>query len=113
MNCLFCQIIEGLIPATPCYQDDKVFAFPDLHPRAPTHVLIVPKKHIATINELMPEDAELIGHMVLTAKHLAKEYGFAEQGFRLVMNCNSWGGQTVFHVHLHLLGGRAMDWPPG
>jgi histidine triad (HIT) family protein len=113
MNCLFCQIIEGTLPSTPCYQDEKVFAFPDLHPRAPTHVLIVPKKHIATINELMPEDAELVGHMVLTAKHLAQEYGLAEQGFRLVTNCNSWGGQTVFHVHLHLLGGRAMEWPPG
>lgn len=113
MNCLFCQIIEGTIPSTPCYQDDKVFAFHDLHPRAPTHVLIVPRKHIATVNDVMPEDASLIGHMVLTAKQLAHDYGFAEQGFRLVMNCNSWGGQTVFHVHLHLLGGRAMDWPPG
>ncbi len=113
MSCLFCQIIEGSIPAKPCYEDDKVFVFHDLHPQAPTHMLIVPKKHIASINEATPEDAALIGHMMLTAKQLAKDAGFAEQGFRLVMNCNSWGGQTVFHLHLHLLGGRMMTWPPG
>lgn len=113
MNCLFCQLIEGSIPSEPCYQDDKVFVFHDLHPRAPTHMLIVPKKHIATVNDVTPEDAALLGHMVLTAKQLAQAEGFAEQGFRLVMNCNSWGGQTVFHLHLHLLGGRTMDWPPG
>lgn len=113
MTCLFCQIIEGQIPSTPVYQDDKVFVFNDLHPRAPTHMLVVPKKHIATVNEADIDDASLIGHMVLTAQQLAKTQAFAEQGYRLVMNCNSWGGQTVFHLHLHLLGGRAMDWPPG
>jgi len=113
MNCLFCQIIAGVLPATPCYQDDKVFVFPDLHPQAPTHLLIVPKQHIATLNDATPDDVLLLGHMVLIATQLAKEHGVAEQGFRLVMNCNEGGGQTVFHVHLHLLGGRAMHWPPG
>lgn len=113
MTCLFCEMIKGAIPVTPCYEDEEVFAFNDINPRAPTHQLIVPKRHIATINDLTTEDAALVGHMVLVAQRLAKDQGFAEQGFRMVMNCNSWGGQTVFHLHLHLLGGRAMTWPPG
>lgn len=113
MTCLFCEMIKGAIPVIPCYEDEEVFAFNDINPRAPTHQLIVPKRHIATINDLTPEDTALVGHMMLVAQRLAKEQGFAEQGFRTVMNCNSWGGQTVFHLHLHLLGGRAMAWPPG
>lgn len=113
MDCLFCKIIKGEIPAKIIYQDDNVVAFEDINPQAPHHKLIVPKKHIATLNDLQPEDNELVGQIYQAAKHLAKELGIAESGYRVVMNCNRGAGQTVFHIHAHLLGGRQMLWPPG
>ena len=113
MDCLFCKIVKQQIPAKIVYEDEKVLAFDDITPKAPTHVLVIPRKHIATINDLEHEDTMLVGHMIHTAKHIAKKLQHADDGFRLVMNCNSYGGQTVFHIHLHLLAGRAMTWPPG
>lgn len=113
MGCLFCKIINGDIPADIIYQNDDVLGFKDLNPQAPTHVLFIPKKHIATVNELDANDAELIGKLYLAAKDFANEAGFAEQGYRLVMNCNEGAGQTVFHIHLHLLAERRFSWPPG
>lgn len=113
MDCLFCKIVNKEIPATIAYSDDKVIAFDDLHPRAPTHKLIIPRKHIATLNDLTTEDAPLIGHLLYTAQTLAKQYGIAEAGYRVVMNCNADAGQAVFHIHLHLIGGRHLTWPPG
>ena len=113
MDCLFCSIAAHTIPADIVYEDDKVVAFRDITPQAPTHILIIPRKHIATLNAIEEADCALLGHMALTAKTLAAQEGFAEQGYRLVMNCNDDGGQTVFHIHMHLLGGRGMSWPPG
>ena len=113
MDCVFCKIIQQEIPTKIIYQDDLVLAFDDLHPRAPQHKLIIPRKHIATLNDLHEEDTLLAGHLLQTARHLAKELGIADAGYRIVMNCNSGAGQAVFHIHLHLLGGRAMTWPPG
>lgn len=112
-NCIFCQIAAGELPADIYYQDDEVVAFRDIHPVAPTHLLIIPKRHIATANEFSDADTALIGRLSITAAKLAKELRIAESGYRMVMNCNRDAGQTVFHVHLHLLGGRAMSWPPG
>lgn len=113
MDCLFCKIAAGQIPAKIIYRDDQVIAFDDINPQAPHHKLIIPLKHIPTINDLAVEDNALIGHMLQTAKKLAKEFGIHEEGYRVVMNCNSGAGQTVFHIHAHLLGGRQMTWPPG
>ena len=113
MDCLFCKIAQGIVPAEIIYQDDKVVAFNDIHPHAPQHKLIISRKHIATLNEVEEEDTALLGHMVQTAKKIAKENNIAEEGYRLVMNCNPGAGQTVFHIHLHLLGGRRLTWPPG
>lgn len=113
MDCLFCKIVNGEIPAKIVYRDDLVLAFEDINPQAPHHILIIPQKHINTINEVKSEDNELIGHMVQTAKLLAKEMNIAEEGYRLVINCNAGAGQTVFHVHIHLMGGRRFTWPPG
>lgn len=112
MDCLFCKIINKEIPADIIYEDDQVLAFNDISPQAPTHALIIPKKHIATINDLNIDDEALIGHMVKTAALIAKEKGFDEMGYRTVFNCNPHGGQTVYHIHLHLLGGKPMGWPP-
>jgi histidine triad (HIT) family protein len=112
-DCLFCKIIKGDIPATLVYEDETVIAFNDLHPQAPTHILIVPRKHISTLNHLIEIDTLTIGHMVQIAQQLANELEHGENGYRLVMNCNSDGGQTVFHIHLHLLAGRQLEWPPG
>jgi len=112
-DCLFCKINNGEIPAEILYQDDDVTAFRDISSQAPTHFLVIPKKHISTINDFESSDAELIGKMYLTAKKICAEEGVSGSGFRTVMNCNEDGGQTVFHVHLHVLGGRAMSWPPG
>lgn len=112
-DCIFCKIAAGEIPADKLFEDDQVVAFRDLSPQAPTHVLVIPRKHIATLNDLEADDAPLMGHMYRVAAGLAKELGFAQDGYRCVMNCNADGGQTVFHIHLHLLGGRAMTWPPG
>ncbi len=113
MDCLFCRIIKGEIPTKIVYKDDFVVAFDDINPQAAHHKLIVPHKHISTLNDLHSEDNELVGHMIQTAKMLAKQLNIAEEGYRVVMNCNAGAGQTVFHIHLHLLGGRQFGWPPG
>lgn len=113
MDCIFCKIINGEIPAEIIYEDKQVIAFDDLYPKAPVHKLIIPRKHIATINDIEETDKELIGHMFYVAKELATKFDIAESGYRTLMNCNAGGGQEVFHLHLHLLGGRQMSWPPG
>lgn len=113
MDCLFCKIIDKSIPADVVFEDEQVVAFRDIAPQAPSHILVIPRKHISTINDLESADHALIGHMFSTAKKLAADNGHAEDGYRLVMNCNEHGGQTVFHIHLHVLGGRPMGWPPG
>jgi len=113
MTCLFCKICQGEIPATIVHQTDTVMAFNDINPQAPTHVLIIPKKHIETINDISVDDTLLIGDMVMAAKTLADSYNLKENGYRLVFNTNKHGGQQVYHIHLHLLGGRQMTWPPG
>lgn len=112
-NCIFCKIASGEIPATIVHQDEHVVAFRDLNPQAPTHVLVIPRRHVATLNDLADADGELIGWMYLAAKRIAEMDGVADAGYRTVVNCNAAAGQSVFHIHLHLLGGRAMDWPPG
>ncbi|MFT3741229.1 MAG: histidine triad nucleotide-binding protein [Gammaproteobacteria bacterium] len=112
-NCLFCKIIQKEIPATIIWEDDQIIAFDDIYPRAPQHKLIIPRKHIATLNDLTPEDTQLAGHLLMTAQALAKQLGIAEPGYRVVMNCNAGAGQVVYHIHLHLLGGRSLQWPPG
>ncbi len=112
-TCLFCDIVVGKIKGDIVHRDDDVVAFRDVNPQAPVHILIVPQKHISTTNDLDPESAKVIGKMCLAAKSLASQEGIAESGYRLVMNCNAGAGQSVFHIHLHLLGGRRMAWPPG
>ena len=112
-DCLFCKIIRHEIPASIVYEDDRILAFNDINPQAPTHVLVVPKRHIATLNELSPEDDQIVGELVRRAAAIAEERGISAGGFRTVFNTNREAGQTVFHIHLHLLGGRAMHWPPG
>ena len=113
MDCLFCKIINGEIPSQKVYEDEYVYAFNDISPTAPVHILIVPKKHISTINDIEDNDAELIGRIYLAAKKIAKEKGIAEDGYRVVTNCNGMAGQTVFHIHYHLIGGRELGWPAG
>lgn len=113
MDCLFCKIANGEIPATIIYQDDNVVAFDDINPQAPQHKIIIPRKHIARLNDLHNEETHLIGHVVQAATKLATQLHMNDKGYRLVMNCNADGGQTVFHIHIHLLGGRQMTWPPG
>jgi histidine triad (HIT) family protein len=112
-DCLFCRIIAREIPATIVYEDDRVLAFNDINPQAPTHVLVIPKRHIATLNELTPQDDQIVGEIVRRAAAIAEERGLAAGGFRTVFNTNRDAGQTVFHIHLHLLGGRPLTWPPG
>ena len=112
-DCLFCKMVSGQIKPDTVYEDSEVLAFRDINPQAPVHVLVIPKKHIATLNELQPGDAELAGKLVRAATHIARELGIAESGYRTVLNCNADAGQSVFHIHLHLLGGRVMHWPPG
>jgi histidine triad (HIT) family protein len=112
-DCLFCRIIEGAMGARIVHQDDRVIAFHDINPQAPRHLLICPKEHLATLNDVTPAHEGLMGHIVRTAAALAKELGDAESGYRLVANCQRDAGQSVFHVHFHLLGGRAFTWPPG
>ncbi len=113
MGCLFCDIVEKKRPARIVYEDEHAIAFEDINPQAPIHVLVVPRKHISTSLDVDSEDAWLIGHLSQVANTVARGKGIAERGFRLVMNCNREAGQTVFHIHLHVLGGRAMHWPPG
>ena len=112
-DCLFCKIVSGDIPGSIVYRDEHLVAFKDINPQAPMHVLIVPRRHIATLNDLAPEDDALVGEMVRRAGAIAQEHGYADRGYRTVFNCNAEAGQTVFHIHLHVLGGRAMTWPPG
>ncbi|RPI00355.1 MAG: histidine triad nucleotide-binding protein [Calditrichaeota bacterium] len=113
MNCLFCKIAEKKLVADIIYEDDDIIAFRDISPQAPVHVLIIPRIHIATLNDLAHDQADLLGQIILRAKSLAAELGCGEKGYRLVMNCNHDGGQSVFHLHCHLLGGRQLYWPPG
>lgn len=112
-DCIFCKIVAGDIPADIIYEDEQVLAFRDLNPQAPTHALVIPRRHISTLNDLAEADAELIGRMHLAARTVAEQDGIAETGYRTVFNCNEGAGQTVFHIHLHVLGGRRMNWPPG
>jgi len=113
MTCLFCKIVSGEIPATKVYEDDRLIAFNDISPQAPMHVLVVPKQHISTLNDLTAADDELVGAMIRAGAAIAKDRGFDGAGFRTVFNCNAQAGQTVFHIHLHVLGGRTLTWPPG
>jgi len=113
MPTLFTRIVNREIPAKIVYEDDQCLAFEDIAPKAPTHVLLIPKKEIASLNSLAAEDAALLGHMMLVVQKLARDLGVAEGGYRLIANTGADGGQTVDHLHFHLLGGRALDWPPG
>jgi len=112
-DCIFCKMIAGEIKPDTVYEDDDVLAFRDINPQAPIHVLVVPKEHIPTINDLDMNHAALVGKLYLAAKQIARQEGMSERGYRTVMNCNAEAGQTVFHLHLHVLGGRSMRWPPG
>lgn len=112
-DCLFCKMVAGEIKPDTVYEDDEVLAFRDINPQAPTHVLVVPKIHISTLNDLQADHAALIGKLFLAAQKIAQADGIAERGYRTVMNCNREAGQSVFHIHLHVLGGRGMHWPPG
>ena len=112
-DCLFCKILAGEIPAELIYESDTAVAFRDINPQAPTHVLVIPRKHISTINDIEVDDQAIIGSLYTAAKEIAKEQGIADDGYRAVMNCNEGAGQSVFHIHLHVLGGRALSWPPG
>ncbi len=112
-DCLFCKIISGEIPAKVRYQDELVMVIEDIDPQAPEHMLIIPKKHIRTTLDLTTADNSLVGHVFQIAGKMAHDYGFSEDGFRVVNNCNQAGGQTVWHLHFHLLGGRELTWPPG
>ena len=112
-DCLFCRLAAGEIPATIVYQDEHVLAFKDINPQAPTHLLVIPRRHISTLNDLTPEDDRIVGEVTRRAAALAREHGHADRGYRVVFNCNADAGQTVFHIHMHLLGGRKLTWPPG
>ena len=112
-ECLFCNIVNKNIPCDKLIENDSIIAFRDINSQAPIHILIIPKKHISTINDLKHDDSILIGEMFLIAKELAQVENINNSGFRMVFNCNEDGGQTVFHIHLHLLGGRKLSWPPG
>jgi histidine triad (HIT) family protein len=110
-NCLFCRIAKKELPSKMAYEDDRVVAFHDINPQAPVHVLICPRKHIATLNDVAAEDAALLAHMFETARKIAEQFGVARQGYRTVFNVNADAGQTVFHLHLHVIGGRKLSWP--
>lgn len=112
-DCLFCKIAAGEIPAEKVKEADDWIAFRDISPQAPTHILIIPREHIATLNDVAPGNEALLGSLFLAAKQIAAEEGIAESGYRAVVNCNADAGQAVFHIHMHLLGGREMGWPPG
>lgn len=112
-DCLFCKLVARDIKADIVYEDEHLLAFRDIHPQAPIHILVIPKQHIATLNDAIDEHASLLGRMMLAAQAIARDMGVSENGYRLVMNCNRDGGQAVFHIHLHLLAGRSLHWPPG
>jgi histidine triad (HIT) family protein len=112
-DCIFCKMVSGEIQPDVVLETDDILAFRDLNPQAPTHILIIPKRHISTTNDITEADTALIGNLYLAARDIAAKEGLAEPGYRTVINCNADGGQAVYHIHLHLLGGRAMGWPPG
>jgi len=112
-DCLFCRIIRREIPSDVVRETEDLLAFNDINPQAPRHVLIIPKAHVATVNDLIPEEAPLVGKMFLLAKEIAEDHEFAEAGYRLVTNCGKAAGQAVYHIHLHVLAGRHLSWPPG
>jgi histidine triad (HIT) family protein len=112
-DCLFCKIIEGSIPSETVFEDDLCLAFKDINPAAPVHLLIIPKEHISTLNDISKNNQAVVGHIYSVAAQLADKFGLAEGGYRVVANCNADAGQTVFHIHFHLLGGRQLGWPPG
>jgi len=112
-DCIFCRIVARQIPAKVVYEDELSFAFEDINPQAPVHTLVIPKRHIPTLLDLKENDGALVGHLLEVARRIAKEKGIAERGFRIVTNCNPESGQTVYHIHFHVLGGRHMHWPPG
>ena len=112
-DCLFCKFVSREIQADEVYRSDDVLAFRDIAPQAPTHILIIPTRHIPTINDVTEAEADIVGRLFAVAAEIAKSEGFAEDGYRVVMNCNAAAGQTVFHIHLHLLAGRQLGWPPG
>ena len=112
-DCLFCKIVTRQIPGSIVYEDDRVLAFNDINPQAPTHVLLVPKRHIASLDDLTPGDDQIVGELARRAAAIARDRGIAAGGYRTVFNCNAGAGQSVFHIHLHVLGGRRMTWPPG
>lgn len=112
-DCVFCKIVEGELPSTKVYEDEEILAFRDLSPAAPTHIIIVPKKHIMSLDTATDEDMEIIGKLMLKARDIARDEGLSHDGYRIVNNTGKFGGQTVWHYHLHLIGGRAMQWPPG
>ncbi|MEA4923702.1 MAG: histidine triad nucleotide-binding protein [Syntrophomonadaceae bacterium] len=111
-DCLFCKIVNKEIPAQIVYEDDKILAIKDINPSAPVHLLIIPKIHLASLNEVSDENVDILGRIQLLASRLARDSGISEQGYRLVNNCGEWGGQSIFHLHYHLLGGKQMGWPP-
>ncbi|MBA2654260.1 MAG: histidine triad nucleotide-binding protein [Gammaproteobacteria bacterium] len=113
MDCLFCKIVSRKIDSNVIFENEEILAFDDIRPQSPCHKLIIPKQHISTLNDLNEENANLVGSMIIVAKQLAEKYEVATDGYRLVFNCNQKGGQEVYHIHLHLLGGRQMFWPPG
>lgn len=113
MDCLFCKIANKQLNAKIAFENERVIAFHDLFPQAPTHILIIPKQHYSTLNDVPTADSAILGELVATASQLAKDQDFADAGYRVVMNCNADGGQSVYHIHLHLLAGRNMKWPPG
>jgi histidine triad (HIT) family protein len=112
-DCLFCRIVQGEIPARKVHEDDHVLAFHDVSPRAPTHILVIPKRHIASLDATIPGDAELLGRVLVAVADVARALGVADRGYRTVLNTNAEAGQTVFHLHAHLLAGRPLGWPPG
>lgn len=112
-DCLFCKILAGEIPADVIYESETALAFRDINPQAPTHAVIIPKRHIATINDIQEDDQTVVGSLFSAAREIARQEDLADRGYRVVMNCNAEAGQTVFHLHLHLVGGRQMNWPPG
>ena len=112
-DCLFCRIVKKELPAKLLLENEEVVAFEDINPQAPTHILVVPKRHIPTLNDIVPEDSNLLGGLVMTAVNIARDRQISSSGYRLVLNTNRGAGQSVFHIHLHLIGGRSMAWPPG
>lgn len=112
-DCIFCKIGAGDIPSDKVFEDDSLFGFRDIQPQAPTHIVVIPKRHIATMNDFAESDSGLLADMLLACQKIAMQEGLSENGYRIVINCNADGGQSVFHVHAHLLGGRKMTWPPG